>query len=128
MQNPELAFVSAARALRELPDEEPSLALAVSLAERASTHEELAALLEEVLQRASNEAAQVGITRALGRAQQTLGRTEEGVHAWERLLEAVPADGEALLALERLHVQAGRSAEVLEVLRRQLAVAEEPSA
>jgi len=128
MQNPELAFVSAARALRELPDEEPSLALAVSLAERAPAHEELAALLEEVLPRASSDAARVGITRALARAQQSLNRTEEAVHAWERLLEALPADGEALGALERLHGQAGRSAEVLEVLRRQLAAAEEAPA
>ena len=128
MQNPELAFVSAARALRELPDEEPSLALAVSLAERAQAQEELAALLEEVLPRASSEVARVGLTRALARTHQSLGRMEEAVRAWERLLEAVPADGEALGALERLHGQAGRSAEVLEVLRRQLAVAEEPAA
>ncbi len=36
MQNAELAFVSASRALRELPDEEASLTLAVTLSERAS--------------------------------------------------------------------------------------------
>ncbi len=124
MQNPELAFVAAARALRELPDEEPSLALAVGLAERAPAHEELSALLEEVLPRASSDAARVGITRALARAQQSLGRTEEAIHAWDRLLEALPSDAEALTALERLHGQAGRPAEVLEVLRRQLAVAD----
>jgi tetratricopeptide (TPR) repeat protein len=128
MQNPELAFVSAARALRELPDEEPSLALAVSLAERAQAQDELAALLEEVLPRASSDAARIGITRAIGRSEQALGRAEQAVNAWERVLEAAPADAEALSALEKLHGQAGRSAEVLEILRRQLAVAEEPSA
>ncbi len=43
MQNAELAFVSASRALRELPDEEASLTLAVTLSERASSGgEELA--------------------------------------------------------------------------------------
>ena len=36
MQNPDLAFVSASRALRELPDEEASLTLAVTLSDRAS--------------------------------------------------------------------------------------------
>ena len=128
MQNPELAFVAAARALRELPDEEPSLALAVSLAERAPAHEELAALLEEVLPRAATDAARGGITRALARAQQSLGRTEEAIHAWNRLLEGLPSDAEALAALEKLHGQAGRPAEVLDVLRRQLAAAEAPAA
>jgi len=128
LENPELAFVAAARALRELPDEEPSLALLVSLAERGHGQEELAALLGEVLPRASSDVARAGLTRALARAQASLGRVDEAVKAWERLLESQPADAEALTALERLHAQAGRPAEVLEVLRRQLAATEDPAA
>ncbi|HUM11208.1 MAG TPA: tetratricopeptide repeat protein [Myxococcaceae bacterium] len=128
MQNADLAFVSASRALRELPDEEASLTLTVTLSERA-THggEELASLLEEILPRASEDAAQVAILRALGRAQEKLGHRPEAVDAWRRVLEVVPSDGEAMGCLVRLYQAAGRAPELLEIYKRQLAISEEPA-
>ena len=127
MQNPELAFVSASRALRELPDEEASLSLAVNLAERAEGGDELAGLLEEILPRASEDNARVAILRALAKTQETLGHAKEGIEAWRRLLELVPSDAEALSALARLYQASGRAPELLEVYRRQLSVSDDPA-
>jgi tetratricopeptide (TPR) repeat protein len=127
MQNPELAFVSASRALRELPDEEASLSLAVNLAERAEGGDELAGLLEEILPRTSEDNARGAILRALAKTQETLGHAKEGIEAWRRLLELVPSDAEALGALARLYQAAGRAPELLEVYRRQLSVSEDPA-
>ncbi|HEY1416587.1 MAG TPA: gliding motility protein, partial [Myxococcaceae bacterium] len=126
MQNSDLAFVSASRALRELPDEEASLTLTVTLSERA-THggEELAALLEEILPRASEDASRVAILRALGRAQEKLGHRAEAVDAWRRVLEAVPSDSEAMGCLVQLYQSAGRAAELLEIYKRQLAISDD---
>ncbi|MGZ6080740.1 MAG: tetratricopeptide repeat protein, partial [Myxococcaceae bacterium] len=128
MQNAELAFVSASRALRELPDEEASLTLAVTLSERASSGgEELAGLLEETLPRASEDAARVAILRALGRAQEALGHKAEAIDAWRRVLEVVPSDSESMGCLVRLYQEAGRAPELLEIYRRQLSISEEPA-
>ena len=120
MQNPELAFVSASRALRELPDDEASLSLAVNLAERAEGSDELAGLLEEILPRASEDNARVAILRALAKTQEMLGHAKEGIEAWRRLLELVPSDAEALSALARLYQASGRAPEATEVYRKQL--------
>src|SRR4029453_17139409 len=95
MQNPDLAFVSASRALRELPDEEASLTLTVTLSDRAAHGgEELASLLEEILPRASEDAARVAILRALAMAQEKLGHGVQGIDAWRRGLEARPSDSD----------------------------------
>ena len=126
MQNGDLAFVSASRALRELPDEEASLTLAVTLSERASHGgDELAALLEEILPRASEDAARVAILRALGKAQEKLGHPAEAIDAWRRVLETVPSDSEAMGSLVRLYQAAGRAPELLEIYKRQLAISED---
>ena len=126
MQNADLAFVSASRALRELPDEEASLTLAVTLSDRASHGgEELAALLDEILPRASEDEARVAILRALGRAQERLGHRAEAVDAWRRVLETVPSDSEAMGCLVELYQAAGRAPELLEIYKRQLAISED---
>ncbi len=127
MQEPEQAFLSAIRALRELPDEEASLSLAVSLAERAQRGEELAALLEEILPRASEDAARVAILRALGKTQETLGHSPAAIDAWRQLLEHVPSDAEALTFLVRLYQKAGRAPELLEIYRKQVSLSEDPA-
>ena len=126
MQNSDLAFVSASRALRELPDEEASLTLTVTLSERASHGgDELAALLEEILPRASEDAARVAILRSLGKVQEKLGHPVEAIDAWRRVLETVPSDSEAMGSLVRLYQAAGRAPELLEIYKRQLAISDD---
>ena len=69
----------------------------------------------------------MSILRALGKTQEGLGHTKEGIEAWRRLLELVPSDVEALGSLARLYQGAGRAPELLEIYRRQLSVAEDPA-
>ncbi len=52
MDNAEMAFVAAARALRELPDDPGTLEAAVGLFQKADAHDEMMALLGEVAPRA----------------------------------------------------------------------------
>ncbi len=52
--------------------------------------------------------------------------TDEAVDAWKRVLELLPTDGEALDSIGTLLGKAGRVQELIDVLKRQLAMAEEP--
>ena len=98
----------------------------MTLSDRASHGgEELAALLDEILPRASEDAARVAILRALGRAQERLGHRAEAVDAWRRVLETVPSDSEAMGCLVQLYQAAGRAPELLEIYKRQLAISED---
>ncbi|MBI2496717.1 MAG: TonB family protein [Opitutae bacterium] len=49
-------------------------------------------------------------------------------YAWKHVLEAMPSDAEALDAIGKLLARQGKVPQLLEVLKRQLAVAEEPPA
>ncbi|MCY1021687.1 tetratricopeptide repeat protein [Pyxidicoccus sp. MSG2] len=126
LENPEMGFVSAARALRELPDDLRSLELCVSLVDKAEAPEELCAVLSEVATKAS-DASRAELYRALARLQTDLGEQAEALTAWKRVLELRPTDTESLDATVRLVASQGKPTELLEVLRRQLAVAEEPA-
>lgn len=126
LDNPEMAFLTAARALREAPDDARSLELCLGLVQRAQAEEELAAVLMEVSSKAS-DSARVELYRALARLQSRLGEDVESLATWRRLLELRPTDIEALDAVARLLADEGKPQELLEVLRRQLALVEEPA-
>ncbi|MBX7099937.1 MAG: tetratricopeptide repeat protein [Myxococcaceae bacterium] len=125
MDNSEMAFVSAARALRELPDDPRSLELVLQLAGPADAQDELLALLSEVSPRAAEDKARANLYRALARAHDAQGDAEESVEAWKRVLEIDPGDPEGLETLSRLLGKQGRTGELLDVLKRQLAMAED---
>ncbi|MBS1151702.1 MAG: adventurous gliding motility protein AgmK, partial [Myxococcaceae bacterium] len=125
MSNPEMAFLASARALRELPDDEKALELALSLFAQADTHDEMIALLGEVGPRASIDVSRANIYRALARLQAQTDETAESVESWKRELELVPTDPEALEQVGRLLGRQGRVPELIEVLKRQLAMAED---
>jgi tetratricopeptide (TPR) repeat protein len=125
MENAELAFVYAVRALQELPDEPRSLELCVSLVEPAGTAEELVEVLGNVAPKAG-DAARGELYRALARIQARMGEDNEALAAWRKVLEVRPTDEEALESVSRLLTSEGKPAELLEVLRRQLAMAEDP--
>ncbi|HEX4802343.1 MAG TPA: gliding motility protein, partial [Myxococcaceae bacterium] len=127
MKNAEMAFVAAARALRELPDDEASLELCLKLVDAAEATDDLVALLVEIASKASDDGARVSLYRALGRLRQRQRDPAGALETWRRVLELSPADEEALDALARLYALLGRGRELLDVLRRQLAATEEPS-
>ncbi len=125
MENAEMAFLFATRALRELPDDERSLALCVKYVEPAGAVEELASLLTEVATKASDDKSRANLFRALGRMQIQENDPQAAVESWRRVLELAPSDPDALETVGKLYGQMGRAPELLEILRRQLAMTEE---
>lgn len=125
MDNPEMAFVAAARALRELPDEPKNLELVHLFVKAADAEDELIALLGEVAPRASDDAARANVYRALARLQATAGEEDDAVESWKRVLEIAPTDAEAMRQTGALLAHQGRVQELLDVLKRQLTVEEE---
>ncbi|MCE9668260.1 tetratricopeptide repeat protein [Myxococcus stipitatus] len=126
LENAEMGFLAATRALRELPDDLRSLELCVSLVDKAEAPEELSAILAEVAPKAG-DSSRAELYRALARLHTDLGEPAEALTAWKRVLELRPTDTEALDGTVRLVASQGKPTELLEVLRRQLAVAEEPA-
>ncbi|MEW5738109.1 MAG: tetratricopeptide repeat protein [Myxococcota bacterium] len=125
MDNAEMAFVAAARALRELPDEAKNLELAQLFYKPADAEDEMIALLTEVAPRASSDVARANIYRALARLQAQADEEEGAVEAWKRVLEIAPTDGEAMQQIGALLARQGRVHELLDVLKRQLTVEED---
>ncbi|HUH12862.1 MAG TPA: hypothetical protein VMK65_07115, partial [Longimicrobiales bacterium] len=126
LENAEMAFLSATRALREVPDDPRTLELCLTLVEPAGATEELAAILSEIAPRAG-DTARAEMYRALARVQARLGEDPEALASWRRVLTLRPTDLEALEGVARLLADVGTPQELLEVLRRQLAIAEEPA-
>ncbi|MHB8874318.1 MAG: tetratricopeptide repeat protein, partial [Myxococcaceae bacterium] len=127
MENPEMAFVAATRALREVPDDERSLELCLFLVDAADAADELSAMLGEVASKAADDKARASLFRALARLQVSHDEADLAVESWKRVLEIIPSDAEALDSIGRLLAKAGKVPELLEVLRRQLNTAEEPA-
>jgi len=126
LDNAEMAFLSATRAMREVPDDARTLDLCLSLVDKAGAAEEFAAALSEIAPRAS-DAARVELYRALAKLQARLGEDDEALDSWRKVLTLRPTDSDALDAVARLVAEQGTPQELLEVLRRQLAAAEEPA-
>jgi tetratricopeptide (TPR) repeat protein len=97
LQNGEMAFVAASRALAADPDSTESLAIAERFANAAGLAEELAGLLAEHGDRASDPAARAEYQRRIARLAQ--GEPARAAEAWQRLLDYLPDDGEALAGL-----------------------------
>ncbi|MBL9038369.1 MAG: tetratricopeptide repeat protein, partial [Archangium sp.] len=125
MDNPEMAFVAASRALREDPNEAKNLELVLTLSSKSDVMDEAIALLGEVAPKASNDAARAGAYRALARLQMQNDESSEAVESWKRVLEVAPTDAEALEQAGKLLALGGRGAELLEVIKRQLTVEED---
>ena len=126
MKNPEMAFVAATRALRELPDE-ASMELCLKLFEPAEAAEDLVALLDEIAAKAVDDGARTLLYRTLARLQLRQRALPAAVGSWNKVLELQPADEEALDSMARLYAQLGRARELLDILQRQLAATDEPN-
>ena len=125
LENAEMAFVAAARALRELPDEAVNLELALTFYKRADAEDEMAALLAEVAPRASDDVSRANLYRALARLQAQADEEQEAIESWKRVMELVPTDSEAMTQMGQLFSRQGRAPELLEVLKRQLTIEED---
>src|SRR5690606_1052768 len=86
MDNPEMGFVAATRALREQPDALENLELCLRLVGPAEAEEELISELEEVAPRAVDETSRIALLRALARLQAQDGDTEAASETWRQLL------------------------------------------
>ncbi|OJT18152.1 gliding motility protein [Archangium sp. Cb G35] len=126
LDNAEMAFLAGTRALRDAADDPRTLELCLSLVDKAGATEEFAAILSEIAPRAS-DAARAELYRALARLQARLGEDDEALASWRKVLTLRPTDTDALDSVARLVADTGTPQELLEVLRRQLASAEEPA-
>jgi tetratricopeptide (TPR) repeat protein len=124
----EMAYVWAARALEALPDDPDSLAAVLRYAKPAGAEEECAALLAEEVEKARGDEARVALQRALAQTLAAQGEPEQAAAAYRRLLELAPGDRQALDGLAAFYRDGGHWADLLEVLRRQLAVAPDGAA
>ena len=126
LRNPEMAFLAAGRALAADPDATESLDLAVRLGEVAALPEELAAVLMENADRAREPAARAEYQRRIARLAK--GEPAQAVLAWQRLLDVLPEDREALVGLIDA-LKGGPDPDAhAQALRRALALEEEPGA
>lgn len=126
MDNAEMAFVTAARALRELPDDDGSLELVLRLYQRADAIDEVVALLTECAPKAAGDLRRAELYRALARIAALNDEAEDSIEAWKRVLELTPSDPEALETVGKLLAKGGRVQELIDVLKRQLAMADDP--
>jgi tetratricopeptide (TPR) repeat protein len=125
LRNPEMAFLAAGRALSADPDSAESLAQAVRHASEAGTTDELQGLLLENADRAADPATRAELHRWIAR---TSAEPLAAAEAWQRVLDLVPDDREALSGLVTAH-RAGTDAGALaQALRRALATEEDPAA
>lgn len=127
MDNAEMAFVAAAQALRDVPESSTALEATLRLYPAADVKDEMLALLEEVAPRVADGAARANMYRTLARLQTESQLAEEALESWKHVLETAPSDPEALEAFSRLLGKQNKVPELLEVLRKQLAMAEEPA-
>ena len=127
LRDAEGAFLAAARAVREDPDDAASITLAAELAEAAGLHEELAALLSEVADRLHEPAARVELRRQVAHVTARAGDPRRTADAWDRLLEVSPEDDEALAGLAEAHRATGDAGALAQALRRRSSVVGDPA-
>jgi golgin subfamily B member 1 len=127
MDNAEMAFVAATRALRELPDEPKNLALCTLLYKAADARDEYSALLSEIAPKASDDAARANLYRVLAKVQTDSGEPQEAVESWKQVMTLAPTDGEAMEQIGKLLATQGRVPELIDVLKRQLNIEEDTS-
>ncbi len=124
LRNADRAFIAAGRALAADPDATAMLSLVGAYAAAAGLGEEHAALLAENADRARDPAARAEYQRRIAR----LAKAEpaRAAEAWQRVLELVPEDREAMVGLVDA-LRGGSDPDALaQAIRRALAVDDDP--
>jgi tetratricopeptide (TPR) repeat protein len=125
MDNAEMAFVAATRALRELPDEPKNLALCAKFYQPADARDEFIVLLAEMAPRASDDSARIELYRTLAKLQAEAQEANDAIESWKQVINLAPTDGEAMNQLGKLLASQGRAQELIDVIKRQLTVEED---
>ncbi|GEM_PF-356539 len=129
LENADMGFVYAGRALEAAPDDTEILDDAVRMARASGTQEELISLLEEVIPSARTDSARAAMLRALASFQAEDGSLDQdAIISYRRLLSLLPGDAAALEALSQLYRQNELWGDLVDVLRLKLAIAEDTKA
>ncbi len=123
VKNAEMAFLAASRALAADPDATESLPLAERFSREAGVEDELAALLAEHADRASDPAARAEYHRRIARL--AVADPARASEAWQRVLDLVPDDQEATSSLVDA-LRGGDPEALAQAIRRALAVEDRP--
>ncbi|HYQ80207.1 MAG TPA: tetratricopeptide repeat protein, partial [Anaeromyxobacteraceae bacterium] len=128
LKNAEMAFLTSCRAVREDPGSMESLDLAARLSESAGLGDEYAALLAECAERPGEAAVRSEYRRRLARQHmQPGGDPGAAAEEWQKVLDLVPDDPEALGGLTEIYRAQNAGDLLAQVLRRRLGMEEEPA-
>lgn len=117
---PELAFLSMVRSLRENPLDATILHRCLALSEAAQASDELTSLLEELAAAQPPGAGRALLYRTLAKQLDAQQAPDEALKAWSEVLAQVPGDTEATQRLEALYEAAGRFIELAALAQRRV--------
>ena len=124
LRNPDMAFLAAGRALTASPGEADLIDLTVRLSEAAGLNEELLGLLTDNADRAHEPAVRAEYQRRIARASRA--EPHLAAEAWQRVLDLLPDDREAMQGLADSLRGGGEADRLAQAIRRNLAVEEDP--
>ncbi len=123
LRNPEMAFLAAGRALAASPGDAELIDLSVRLAEAAGVNEELLGLLAENADRAHEPGVRAEYQRRIARASRD--EPQRAAEAWQRVLDLLPDDREAMQGLADSLRGGGEADRLAQAIRRNLSVEED---
>ncbi|AKU91265.1 Adventurous gliding motility protein K [Vulgatibacter incomptus] len=126
LDSPEMAFLSAGRALRADPDDSAHLEIAVSAAVASGAEDELAGLLAECSMSSRTGEARVRLLRSRATLCESSGDARGAAEAWKSVHALAPDDLDALRAIARLDAGQQDPRGHVAVLRSLLAREEDP--
>ncbi|MBK8236387.1 MAG: tetratricopeptide repeat protein [Deltaproteobacteria bacterium] len=120
------AAIEQLRAALELDPEEPeALALLDVTSTQTGDHVGLVDVLARRVALATDDHERISLLRRRALLQDdTLERSDDALASWVSLLELAPGDREALGRLARTYARSGRTAELIDVIERQVEVAD----
>jgi len=125
LANAEMAFLTAARSLREFSGSAELLKECSELAEVTEGGDEFVGLLEEIVEKTTNAAALANLYRMRALWQMKLKDSKGSIQSWLQVLEHAPADFQALQEITN-HWEANNELEnLLGLIKRQLFLEED---
>ena len=125
IESPLDAFKAYGQALKEDSSNELTLGHLERLADQTKAWDELAGWYEQELGKLLEVPRQVDMLLRVARVyEEELGQTERAISTYRRVVDAEAENRDAILALDRLYQQTERWAELADVLRREIRLAQ----